>query len=496
MENNLYILNPDYILKHDLKRTFLLSKLNTQLTFSQKSWFSIIHPVQAMIFSFFSEPDTLDNSIGKISEFLGLDKNQTEKLISPYIENIEPYDTEYQNEKFRFPKKLIIKYTKKIITYNKYNVDDFVYIDLDFKSDRMFVAPKSIVLMVNNVCVTDCIYCYADKTNKVKCQIPFFRIKEIIKDAQKNKVTDFEIVGGEFFLYENWFELLHELKDYGFIPSLISTKLPLKEEDIIKLTNFKEIKYQISLDTINIEESQQLLNVKKDYIKQIINTLKLFDKYEIKYSIATVLTKINLKKESLESLYSFLSELKYITKWNLRLPFKSIYSKIDFEHFKINDIKEVEDIFEYLCNINSEKKLNIILNKSIFERGYNTAEDGTKSFNGAKCTALATNIFILPDGNVTICEQLYWKEQFIIGNILTHNIQEIWNSPKSLSLAFPKPEEFRDEIECKKCELFENCFHEYHNKCWADTIKAYGEENYDFPDPRCIKAPKITHKLN
>jgi hypothetical protein len=37
---------------------------------------------------------------------------------------------------------------------------------------------------------------------------------------------------------------------------------------------------------------------------------------------------------------------------------------------------------------------------------------------------------ILPDGQVTICEEQYWQPNFIIENILTNTIDEIWQSKK------------------------------------------------------------------
>jgi len=104
------------------------------------------------------------------------------------------------------------------------------------------------------------------------------------------------------------------------------------------------------------------------------------------------------------------------------------------------------------------------------------------------------NIFILPDGKVTICEQLYWDSRFIIGDLTTQSIEEVWNSPRALELSFPKREDFRDESVCKGCDIFEECL-SFPNKCFADVLKGYGKENWDYPDPRCIKAPKFTYDL-
>lgn len=47
-----YILNPDYIIKNDINKVILYSKAKVA-AYSSAEWFSCIHPVQAMILSFF-----------------------------------------------------------------------------------------------------------------------------------------------------------------------------------------------------------------------------------------------------------------------------------------------------------------------------------------------------------------------------------------------------------------------------------------------------------
>ena len=90
---------------------------------------------------------------------------------------------------------------------------------------------------------------------------------------------------------------------------------------------------------------------------------------------------------------------------------------------------------------------------------------------------------------------MYWNPRFIIGDLQKQTIQEVWNSPRALELAFPKKENFRNESFCKKCSIFAECY-EYHNKCYADVLKAYGDENWDFPDPRCKFAQPFINELN
>jgi hypothetical protein len=48
---------------------------------------------------------------------------------------------------------------------------------------------------------------------------------------------------------------------------------------------------------------------------------------------------------------------------------------------------------------------------------------------------------------------------------------------------------------CSTCEIFENCYNNM-NRCWSEVLKAYGQSNWDFPDPRCSLAPEMINDLN
>jgi hypothetical protein len=53
----------------------------------------------------------------------------------------------------------------------------------------------------------------------------------------------------------------------------------------------------------------------------------------------------------------------------------------------------------------------------------NESKGGSQNFKGAECSANSSHIFILPDGKVTIGEQLYWKPHFIIGDLSRQTIK-------------------------------------------------------------------------
>ncbi len=489
-----FILNPDYNFRNDIKRSVIIANSESQCENSNKEWLSFIHPAQAMILSFFSNPITIDKAVENLTEFLSLNKKETIALINPFIENKETIYTQYNGATFRFPKQIVIKYKKQLKINYTYTPEDFTYSELDFESARLMKCPSSITIMVTNRCVTNCIYCYADKNNDFSCTIPFDRIIDLIVESKKIKLKEIQIGGGEFFLYDRWYDLLKELYKHGYEKIFISTKIPIKKEDIIKLTQFTNLTFQFSFDSLSPQKLYEILGVSGNYAANMKKTLETMDEYGISYHVISILTRLNADKNELLEMLNYLSSLKKIKCWQVRIAFKSLYSTNDFEKIKLQK-QEREEALKNIDELNKLQKLRIDIDKSHLDRGYFTAEKGSKSFPGAVCSANRSHMYVLPDGNVTICEQMYWKQKFIIGNILNNSIEEVWNSPASLKWVNLTKDDFREESACKNCEILDECCNKYPNKCWADVLKVYGDENWDFPDPRCNKAPAFIYDI-
>lgn len=490
-----YILNPDYNYKNDIKRALIIANADNQSELSINEWVSIIHPVQAMILSFFSFPISIDEALQKLSEFLDLPVTEVEKIITPFIENEDTIYTEYDGSTFSFPKKIIIEFNDALKINYTYKPEDFIYQELDFESYRYFHSPSAITLMVTNQCVTNCIYCYADRRQNISCQIPFERIKEIIKEAKELKLKNIYVGGGEFFMYDKWYELLCEFRKYGYDNTFISTKVPINESNIIKLKEFPRLAYQFSFDSTSEQKTSEILDVSLGYSQKMKKTLRLMDKHGLHYQVISVITKLNSDEEGLTNMYNFLSSLENIIQWQVRPAFRSLYSSTTFESIKLN-IEEREQLYAVVDKLNSLNKLKVGNDKSFIEKGYFTAENGSHSFPGSSCSANRSHLYILPDGNITICEQMYWNPRFIVGNILKNSIYEVWNSPAALKWVNMTKDDFRDESVCKNCEMLQECTNKRPNKCWADVLKAYGDENWDFPDPRCKKAPAFLNSIS
>lgn len=487
------VFNHFYKLRHDSKRTYILSHGKGVSNLSGKvdeTWISKIHPIYGMIFSFLSEPIAISELYKQLMYFLDIDEKSVKEIILPLINNEQHLITQYNSKPSIFPKNILVKESESYSKIAHYYPEQFIFTEVELKQERLYSGPLSLLLILNNTCFTDCAYCYADRKYK-PILLSIDRLQEIIKNAYDLGVDHISVSGGEFFLHKHWEKIMDILVKYDYHPGLISTKIPLNEKQIEKIKAYN-LAIQISLDSLIDDNLQNILGVKSGYAGKVATSLKLLEKHNVEYQIATVVTKFNESIENLEKIYDFIKDFKKLRRWEVRIAFRSLYSRNDFDNISVNRtiIKKID---QYISRIKNDTKLNISWDNVGFDR-YFTSKIGSKGFPGGRCSANYCNMVILPDGKVTICEQLYWTPSFIIGDVSQQSIEEVWNSPRALKLANLTQDDFKDKSICKSCNLFDECI-SYNNRCVLDIVKAYGIENIDYPDPRCVKAPKFINEL-
>jgi len=486
------ILNPDYKLKFIEDRAIIYSSsLFSTSCNGEEGWESILHPLHAMIFSFFNGENYID-SLKKASMFFNVPYQKISELTDKLIDNESNYLLKAQELDYIFPKRCLISIKPNedfVSIKHSYNPDMFNYNKLDLRKKR-HSFPLDIHLMVNTECTTNCIYCYANR-KKIANPLKLSRIFSLIKEARENEARAFEITGGDFFLYRHWFDLLKELHKNGFEP-LLSTKTPLNIDSVNKLSQLKIKKIQFSLDSVTTDLLKNVLLIKNSekYLSSIKQMFYLLEDKNIMIDIHSIITNHNAELNNLNSLFLFLKEHNNINDWRIDNAHSSLY-KSDEENRKFLISKdEYESIITFLNSLNNEKDHSFkIYYDSDAEKDEYTS---IAHFNNQKvlCSGNYSNLVILPDGDVTICEQLYWHPRFLIGNVVNSSISEVWKSKKALNLYKIKQKEIRGNSPCSSCFDFEVC-HEYKHICWLNAIKAYGNDNWDYPDPDCPKAPAI-----
>ncbi|PIX32692.1 MAG: hypothetical protein COZ59_12660, partial [Bacteroidetes bacterium CG_4_8_14_3_um_filter_31_14] len=248
-----------------------------------------------MMLSFFNGKKSLEQAIFEISSFFDLPEKNISNLISIYIENKKEVTIEYEGQYFEFPKNVLIE--NKNGNFCNYNPEEFIIEgELDLITERLFL-PLDLTFMVTNKCITNCVYCYADrKTNYLP--LNFEQIIKIIKESKDIKIRNFDLNGGELFLYENWFELLENLTNNGFYP-YISTKIPINIDTIKKIKKLGFTTIQFSIDSLNVNVLKKTLGVADNYIIKLKETIINCKKENLKIRINTVITNINSNIEEL-----------------------------------------------------------------------------------------------------------------------------------------------------------------------------------------------------
>lgn len=487
-------INPEYILKKDVGRALLLTK--EPLRTKGMNVETVIHPIHAMILSFFNGIE-LTEGIEKAAAYLHMPYEKVENFVMKVFENPKSIRINLTDQAgVFFPPHTLVR----VADYPSYKADDFRYEKLNIRLDR-HQTPSRLTFMATTKCATDCIYCYANREAPAET-ISLDRMREVVREAKQLGVFSFEVIGGEFFLYPHWKELLEELHANGYDP-YISTKVPISESIVESLKNLGVHDLQISLDTLLEKHIGTILNVHYDYCQKIKETFRWLAKHNIEVRIHTILTNLNDSLEDMQSIYEFIKDMPNISVWKIDVAASTLYKAKDrFPNIKIGQ-ENLDILIAYFDDLKTKRTNFKIVSGNLSGKKHRNPDELTEEeknkfytpFKNIFCAANYSSLFILPDGKVTICEELYWKERFIIGDLKKQTIEEIWNSKKAVDLYYISKTCIREQSPCKSCDLFEKCRYEYGGVCWKEIIKAYGDENWDYPDPNCPKAIKVTKNI-
>lgn len=486
------LLNPYYILKPDKDRAFLQVRDEVRAKESER-YNIVLHPIFAMILCCF-DGDDYESSINRAATYLQVDKRLVERFVNRITENENFIKVDFGNKPVYFPPRTIV-YTEKdnASPRYKYQPSDFGYtqVNLSFERHQMI---NDIMLMITTKCKTDCVYCYATKENR-NAILSLSIVEKIVKEAIQLKMRSVDIIGGDVFTHENWREIVKLLYDNGFTPFL-STKVELSESDIAFLKSIGVKDIQISLDTLVKDNLLNIVHRKEDYYHKILSTLDLLEKYNIETIIHSIISNVNSDIIDMKSIYDCIKDKQNIKVWRIDPATYSIpKGEENFTKFKA-DISSLVKLTDYF----KSNKFNFPVRYSSLALTTRKLEKyqihSSEFFKDRRlCTANYSSMFVLPDGQVTICEQLYWNPHFIVGDITKQSLAEIWNSEKALKLYYLQQNAISSQSHCKICKYFTDCRHKMGGVCWKEVISAYGAENWDYPDPSCPFAPEPFHDV-
>lgn len=495
MKNNqIWILNPDYVLKNDNDRICMFAKKDLSFD-STPDWIGYIHPYQAMILGLLTELCPVGEKILALSKHLHVSASRIYDLIKSFMGNKTPVYTTWQGINVGFPKNVLInpENLENPPVYD-FSIEDLRCSSTDLTHDRSHRAPHSALWMLTNKCATNCKYCYADRQTP-HLPLSTERILAIIDEFSKLKMGYVDIIGGEVFLRKDWDIILKRLVDNKLSPTYISTKIPITEFLVDKLyhTGYKKT-VQISLDSLNDSTLHKIIGTENGYVEKVKQGIMLLEKRNYPIQIDTILTSENASIDEIMTLYEYIKDIKNLTLWEIRVPQYTLYTQDTFSTIKAtrSQLRNLQDFVG--ADLQSKADIKIIFSAEALDEGYREEGPECECFKGGSCGILQNRIFILPDGKVTVCEQMYWHKDFVIGDLTTSSVEEIWNSQRALKLFNFSKSIYRKDSPCTKCPYFDDCNNKK-RRCVVRVIKAYGSENWDFPDPRCEFAPPFKNNL-
>lgn len=478
-------INPKYVIRNETKCSFIIYAGNlAQARNENGPLVSPIPPFIGFILSLFNGEE-VDTTVKKVVERLDISEVKMRTFINKILNNKDAYITCFNNYKLYFPKELLIESDKYTVCPSLFHTDPFE----EFIPHRLSV-PAYLNLMITSKCHTNCIYCYADRSRKDDMQTQ--TILRVIEEAKREGVVNVVLSGGDIFSHKDWRILLKKITDSDYEPFL-STKIPLREDEVIflKRVNIKEIQY--SIDSLDPDTIQKHLRVPgNEYVSKLKAAISYCDKYGLKMNVKTVLTKFNATIEEMKILFDYFSQHNNIISWNIIPAFCSVYRE-DYDTYKAEK-KNLALIYDYLISLRADfcmyfphLKDKLLLSS---DKRFETVDNFVKENKG--CTANSYSMSVFSNGKVSVCEMLYYNDFFYIGDVNKNSIREIWGSEKALAFYhFNEPTNRNAESPCYSCTVLQTCKKSPLKKiCYADIINTFGSQKWDYPDPRCPQAPR------
>jgi radical SAM protein with 4Fe4S-binding SPASM domain len=367
-------------------------------------------------------------------------------------------------------------------TVRQYDPMDFVIParEVDTKDPR-FRKPYTVFLMPTLFCPQKCVYCYARTSPRPESDpVPLGRLEEIFAELREIGVDVIQMTGGDPFARKDIFEILELVFNAGMVPD-VPTKLGLTYPEALRLKDMGVKLVQVSLDTADPAILDHMVGV-KGYHNRVFTVFENLRRAGLSVRVNSVLTPLNVGTAG--DLIDYLGGLGNVVKLALTPYGRSLFCHSDALFLDEPDHALVERQWKERKDLYPHMRITF---------GGGVSEVETPELRGkrwrerAMCTANRHGFIILPDGRVTVCEELYDHPSFIIGDLRQQSVMEMWRSPEALALVHPDQSEVQDGP-CRHCGAFAEC-NEGRGRCWRDVLKAYGWNRPYYPDPKCPLAP-------
>jgi mycofactocin radical SAM maturase len=297
-------------------------------------------------------------------------------------------------------------------------------------------------------------------------ELDFEQCCRLIDQLAVMRVFQVNIGGGEPFIRDDFLNLLNYAHQHQIVTCVSTNGMLIDDKLARRLARMEMLYLQVSLDG-STAEVNDVIRGKGTYDK-ILKTADILARYSVRFSINTVLTRINYPQlEDLRKLAAdFDAELRVS---RFRPSGRGKESKT-----RLGPDKEQLEAFALWL----EKHQLVRTGDSFFcLTSENRRRKGLDMCGAAKMTCC-----IAPNGNVYPCAFLQ-EPEFLAGNICHDDLQKLWDH----SHVFNHLRHLRVDT-CMTCSRFDHC----RGGCPAMAFHTY--HDLSMPDPECIANLKLELK--
>lgn len=474
LADRVFGIDPQLVLRNDVDRDVLLSRPPPLCDRNYIRRF--MDPAEAVILSMFNG----ERTVARVAELWGeATSRSADEALAEVLALAECYSgTDPSDDDI-----LITSDAAKKRPFVQYDPLDFVIpLDRVNLTEKRLRIPYRIYYIPTLYCSQACIYCYAHTEPAPEpALIPLERLCEIFDELGSLGVDVIQMSGGEVFTRRDIFALLEAIVERGMVPD-IPTKIGLSYKAACWLRVLGVPLIQVSLDSADPEILDRMVGI-KSYHTRVFSGLDNLRRAGMEVRVNTVLTPLNYR--GVGDLIDYLGRLGNVTRVSLSPYGRSLFCHSDDLFVNEEQIAIAQDAAKERAQAYPQMTVTI---GGIAAPAPESADERTRRWSKrAYCSANRDGIVILPDGRVTVCEELYTHPDFVIGDLNRQSVMEVWRSPQARALIRPDQAAVPDGA-CRTCADFDEC-HAQQGRCWRDVLKSYGWDKPHFPDPRCPQAP-------